>query len=124
MYTPLRLALALDADERLDVRFSTTTRSPVLAVDDPGYAIRTRIVFPAHDHPAADPADGPGERYAYNVAPGRDPGRRFDAIVAVVDSAADTPRLHAPGGLLTHLAAHTGRLLLAVVPSYVPERQV
>ncbi|WP_244203894.1 TRSP domain-containing protein, partial [Streptomyces tricolor] len=44
-----------------EVRFSTTTRSPVLAVDDPGYAIRTRLVFPAHD----DPADGPGERYAY-----------------------------------------------------------
>ncbi len=46
------------------MRFSTTTRSPVLAVDDPGYAIRTRLAFPAHD----DPADGPGERYAYNVA--------------------------------------------------------
>ncbi len=121
MYAPLRLAGALgggsEAREGLDVRFSTTTRSPVLAVDDPGYAIRTRVVFPAHD----DPADGPGERYAYNVAPGTDPARRFDAIVAVVDSAADTPRLHAPGGLLTHLAAHTDRLLLAVVPSYVPE---
>ena len=37
----------------------------VLAVDDPGYAIRTRLSFPAHD----DPADGPGERYAYNVSP-------------------------------------------------------
>jgi Phosphoribosyl transferase/TRSP domain C terminus to PRTase_2 len=137
MYAPLRLAEALEAtageggsgsgsgsgeggEGGLDVRFSTTTRSPVLAVDDPGYAIRTRLVFPAHD----DPADGPGERYAYNVAPGADPGRRFDAIVAVVDSVADTPALHAPGGLLTHLAAHTGRLLLAVVPSYVPERQV
>ncbi len=120
MYAPLRLAGALEARHRLDVRFSTTTRSPVLAVDDPGYAIRTRLVFPAHD----DPADGPGERYAYNVAPGGDPGRRFDAIVAVVDSAADTHRLHAPGGLLTHLAAHTGRLALAVVPAHVPERQV
>lgn len=120
MYAPLRLAGALDTHDGLDVRFSTTTRSPVLAVDDPGYAIRTRLVFPAHD----DPADGPGERYAYNVAPGADPARRFDAIVAVVDSAADTPRLHAPGGLLAHLAAHTDRLALAVVPSYVPERQV
>ncbi len=120
MYAPLRLADALDAAADLDVRFSTTTRSPVLAVDEPGYAIRTRLVFPAHD----DPGEGPTERYAYNVAPGSDPARRFDAIVAVVDSVADTPRLHAPGGLLTHLAAHTDRLLLAVVPSYVPERQV
>ncbi|MEV5309285.1 phosphoribosyltransferase [Streptomyces sp. NPDC052610] len=112
MYTPLRLAHEL---ERLldgtEIRFSTTTRSPVLAVDDPGYAIRTRLVFPAHD----DPADGPGDRYAYNVA-----GAGFDAVVAVVDSAADTPALHAPDGLLARLAGHTPHVLLTVVPSYVP----
>ncbi|MGA5128834.1 phosphoribosyltransferase [Streptomyces olivoreticuli] len=96
----------------VDVRFSTTTRSPVLAVDDPGYAIRTRIGFPAHD----DPADGPGPRYAYNVA-----GGGFDAVVAVVDSHGDTPELHAPGGLLDALAPHTGHVLLAVVPSRTPE---
>jgi hypothetical protein len=112
MYTPLRLAHEL---ERLrpdvEIRFSTTTRSPVLAVDDPGYAIRTRLVFPAHD----DPADGPGDRYAYNVA-----GAGFDAVVAVVDSAADTPALHAPDGLLARLAEHTPHVLLTVVPSYVP----
>ncbi|MFI2299015.1 phosphoribosyltransferase [Actinacidiphila glaucinigra] len=112
MYAPLRLAQALqEALPAVEVRFSTTTRSPVLAVDDPGYAIRTRITFPDHD----DPADGPGERHAYNVA-----GAGFDAVVAVVDSAGDTPALHAPGGLLAQLAGHTERLLLAVVPSYEP----
>ncbi|MGW2725066.1 phosphoribosyltransferase [Streptomyces sp. NPDC001492] len=112
MYAPLRLARELEQVADAEVRYSTTTRSPVLAVDDPGYAIRSRIVFPAHD----DPADGPGERYAYNVA-----GAGFDAVVAVVDSAADTPELHAPDGLLAQLAAHTPHVLLAVVPSYVPE---
>lgn len=114
MYAPLALAAALE--ERVphaDVRFSTTTRSPVLAVDDPGYAIRTRLVFPAHD----DPADGPGDRYAYNVA-----GGGFDAVAVVVDSAADTPLLHAPHGLLGRLTAHIPRVVLATVPSYVPER--
>ncbi|MCM2578051.1 phosphoribosyltransferase [Streptomyces meridianus] len=116
MYAPLRLAGALDAATAAEVRFSTTTRSPVLAVDDPGYAIRTRIAFPAHD----DPADGPGTRYAYNVAPGSDPGRRFDAVVFVADTTADTPELHASGGLLDQLAANTDRVLLAVVPTYVP----
>ncbi len=117
MYAPLRLAGALDdVLDGAEVRYSTTTRSPVLAVDDPGYAIRTALTFPAHDAPA----DGPGPRYAYNVAPGTDPARRFDAVVAVVDSAADTPALHAPDGLLARLAPHTDRLLLAVVPSYVP----
>ncbi|MGW3357359.1 phosphoribosyltransferase [Streptomyces bungoensis] len=112
MYAPLRLARELEQLTDAEVRFSTTTRSPVLAVDDPGYAIRTRLVFPAHD----DPADGPGERYAYNVA-----GAGFDAVVAVVDTAADTPALHAPDGLLARLAAHTPHVLLATVPSYVPQ---
>ncbi len=135
MYAPLRLAEALQAEfdhapargtsgadgvsgaaAGVEVRYSTTTRSPVLALDDPGYAIRTRLTFPAHDAPA----DGPSPRYAYNVAPGGDPARRFDAAVAVVDSAADTPALHAPGGLLDALAAQTPRLVYAVVPSYVP----
>ncbi|MFK4222386.1 phosphoribosyltransferase [Streptomyces sp. NPDC019890] len=112
MYAPLRLGTALEQVVDADVRYSTTTRSPVLAVDDPGYAIRSRLVFPAHD----DPADGPGRRYAYNVA-----GAGFDAVVAVVDSAADTPQLHAPDGLLAQLAAHIPHVVLAVVPSYVPE---
>ncbi|MFJ7943928.1 phosphoribosyltransferase [Streptomyces sp. NPDC096354] len=111
MYAPLRLGTALEDHTDAEVRYSTTTRSPVLAVDDPGYAIRSRLVFPAHDNPA----DGPGERFAYNVA-----GAGFDAVVVVVDSTADTPELHAPGGLLAELAAHTAHVLLAVVPSYVP----
>ncbi|MCD2467083.1 phosphoribosyltransferase [Streptomyces sp. MBT42] len=114
MYAPLRLGTALE-EAGHDVRYSTTTRSPVLAVDDPGYAIRTRLVFPAHD----DPADGPGERYAYNVA-----GAGFDAVVLVVDSTADTPALHAPDGLLAQLAAHIPRVVLAVVPSYTPTAEV
>ncbi|TLS47242.1 phosphoribosyltransferase [Streptomyces montanus] len=113
MYAPLRLGVALEKlkPDGTEVRYSTTTRSPVLALDDPGYAIRSRLVFPAHD----TPGDGPGERYAYNVA-----GAGFDAVVAVVDSVADTAELHAPDGLLARLAAHTPSVLLAVVPSYVP----
>ncbi|MFE9607509.1 phosphoribosyltransferase [Streptomyces sp. NPDC006012] len=112
MYAPLRLARELEQVVAAEVRYSTTTRSPVLPVDDPGYAIRSRIAFPAHD----GPADGPGERYAYNVA-----GGGFDTVVAVVDSMADTPELHAPDGLLARLGAHAPHVLLAVVPSYVPE---
>ncbi|MZD08533.1 AMP-binding protein [Streptomyces sp. SID5785] len=110
MYAPLRLATTLE-ESGADVAYSTTTRSPVLAVDDPGYAIRTRLVFPAHD----DPADGPGDRYAYNVA-----GGGFDTVVVVVDSAGDTPALRAPGGLLDRVAAHTARVVVVVLPSYVP----
>jgi adenine/guanine phosphoribosyltransferase-like PRPP-binding protein len=111
MYAPLRLAETLaDALPSVDVRYSTTTRSPVLAVDDPGYAIRTRLVFPSHD----DPADGPGERYAYNVAPGS--GQRgFDQIVFVVDDVGDTPAL--ADGLLARLRA-LAPVLVATVPAH------
>ncbi|MGW1017203.1 phosphoribosyltransferase [Streptomyces niveus] len=116
MYAPLRLALELERSVTgIEVRYSTTTRSPVLAVDDPGYAIRSRLVFPAHDTAAFPAGDGTGDRYAYNVA-----GGGFDAVVAVVDSLADSPELHAPGGLLAQLAAHVPRVVLAVVPSYLP----
>ena len=106
MYAPLRLAEALaDLLEDTDVRYSTTTRSPVLAVDDPAYAIRGRLVFPAHD----DPADGPGERYAYNVDQG------FDAVVVVVDEAGDTPGLER--GLVRRIRGLGTEVLVAVVPS-------
>ncbi|MFF2373681.1 phosphoribosyltransferase [Streptomyces xiamenensis] len=112
LYVPLRLAAALeDRAPGVEVRFSSTTRSPVLPVDDPGYAIRSRLVFPAHD----DPADGPGPRYAYNIA-----GRPWDAVVVLTDSPADRPELHAAGGLLDRLAAHTPHVLLATVPAAAP----
>lgn len=116
MYAPLRLALELERSAPdIEVRYSTTTRSPVLAVDDPGYAIRSRLVFPAHDTAAFPAGDGTGDRYAYNVA-----GGGFDAVVTVVDSLADSPELHAPDGLLAQLAAHVPHVVLAVVPSYLP----
>lgn len=115
MYAPLRIADELERTlgDGTEVRFSSTTRSPVLAVDDPGYAIRTALRFPAHD----SPADGPGERYAYNVA-----GQGFDAVVAVVDSVGDSAELHAPGGLLARLAEAARDVLLVVLPSYAPGR--
>ncbi|MFC1416348.1 phosphoribosyltransferase [Streptacidiphilus cavernicola] len=137
MYTPLRLAAALqerfaaasapsgDVEEvesskpvgPVEVRFSTTTRSPALTVDHPGYALRTRLAFPAHDAPA----DGEGLRYAYNVAPGRDLSRRFDAIVLVIDDAADRAPLHAPGrGLLDRLRHVTDEVLLVTLPAHRP----
>jgi hypothetical protein len=111
MHAPLRVAEAVaDARPDLAVRFSTTTRSPVLPVDDPGYAIRDALVFPAHD----DPADGPGPRFAYNTA------GAADVVLVVVDGPADTPALHAEGGLLARLAAGGPAVLLAVLPVHLP----
>ncbi|WP_369208313.1 phosphoribosyltransferase family protein, partial [Streptomyces sp. PU-14G] len=142
MYAPLLLARAVEERTagRAEIRFSTTTRSPVLPVDDPGYAIRTALRFPAHDTPQqagpqqqphpqepqelpqsqepqelwepqeSQQSQEPQERYAYNVV-----GGGFDAVVAVVDSEGDTPALHAPGGLLDQLTGCAPAVLLAVV---------
>ncbi|MEZ0490824.1 phosphoribosyltransferase domain-containing protein [Kineococcus sp. TBRC 1896] len=111
LHAPLAVAAAL-ADRSAGaggVRFSSTTRSPVLAVDDPGYAVRSSVAFCSHD-PAQD---GPGVRYAHNVAR---PGG-WDAVLLVVDGASDPAALHAPDGVLAALAPHTGRLLLLTLPA-------
>ena len=119
MYVPLRVAAAL-ADRAPDgaaVLFSSTTRSPVLAVDDPGYAVRTRLAFPSHDDPSGEEASGDAasERYVYNVAaPAGEPG--FDAVVLMTDAAGDTPALRAPGGLVETLREVTGEVVLCVLP--------
>jgi adenine/guanine phosphoribosyltransferase-like PRPP-binding protein len=99
MYAPLLIARAL-SDLGLDVRFSSTTRSPVLALDDSGYAIRTALTFASSDNSA-------GTRFAYNVA-----GR---SIVLVIDDVADTPSLT---GLLDQLRAVCDEVRLVVLPSF------
>jgi hypothetical protein len=98
MYAPLLIALELADRDGLDVSFSSSTRSPVLAVDEPGYPIRTMLSFAAHD--------GSGPRYAYNVAAG------FDDIVVVLDT--DEP------GLIDALRAACTRLHVVRLPSYRP----
>ena len=67
MYLPLRLALELSKDPLRRIVFQSTTRSPVHAVDRPGYPIRRRIDFRSA---AIEP--GPDEpesalRHVYNV---------------------------------------------------------
>jgi hypothetical protein len=104
MYTPLRLALALTG-HREHVRYTSTTRSPVLPVDDPGYAVRTSLRFTS---PEPDPDGKP--RFVNNVADGR-----FDGIVLVVDAAATTADLWAPGGLVEALRPLTGHLTVVVI---------
>lgn len=87
MYLPLRLALALQPSGRATA-FQSTTRSPVHAIDVPGYPIRRRIDFSSSVHPgSADRA----ERHVYNAGwPGRDGGGEADLIVVVDDGHAVT----------------------------------
>jgi hypothetical protein len=114
MYLPTRLAAevaGLLEDRGVEVVVSTTTRSPVLPVDDPGYAIRTALAFESSDAPA----DGPGPRYAYNVAAPAG-GSPFDAAVLVVDDGG------AGGGRLPDVlaAAVAGPVTVLIVPPVPP----
>lgn len=106
MYVPTLIAQALAQSGPRDVRVSSTTRSPVAVVDDPGYAVRSALQFPSHD----DPADGLGWRYAYNVV-----GSGASDIVVVLDRAADTGLLRIPGGLLFQLAGVCDRVIAVVI---------
>ncbi|WP_375486484.1 phosphoribosyltransferase domain-containing protein [uncultured Jatrophihabitans sp.] len=108
MYAPVLIGLALDTRPDIDVRVSSTTRSPVLALDVGGYPIRNALTFTSHDRAE----DGPGARFAYNVADG------FDDIVVVVDADGDTPALRA--GLVTELARVCRRVHVAVLPGDAP----
>jgi hypothetical protein len=96
MYVPMRLAAALA--ERLGddavVRNQSTTRSPVVALDRDGYAVRCALVFDAPDEPGRP-------SYVYNVAPRSSAGGlSYDAIVVVCDP----PATRADGPMLAALA--------------------
>jgi hypothetical protein len=108
MYTPLRLALALTG-YREHVRYTSTTRSPVLPVDDPGYAVRTSLRFVS---PEPDPDGKP--RFVNNVD-GAFEGAPFEGTVLVVDKPHDTPALWAPGGLVEALRPVAGALTVVVL---------
>ncbi len=95
------------------VLVSSTTRSPVPAVDDPGYAVRTSLALPSTDRPV----DGPGPRYAHNVPGGPGGGRRWAACVLVADTASPRAALLAPGGPLAALRPSAGHLLLVHLPA-------
>jgi hypothetical protein len=107
MYAPTLVALEL-AERVTTVRVSSTTRSPVFALDEPGYPIRTALTFPSHD-PAAD---GPGPRFVYNAS------GAFTDVVLVVDADADTPELQA--GLIEVLRTVCDRLHVVTLPCHHP----
>ena len=96
MYLPVRLAERLGDDLTLRVGFQSTTRSPVLAIDDPTYPVRRQFRF-------ADPEGDPHQsRFLYNCY-ARSTRTEADLIVVVVDAAADTAHLHGPDGLPAQL---------------------
>lgn len=106
MYLPHRLAEDLEGSRpALEVTVSSTTRSPVVVRDDPAYAVRHGITFPAHDG-----ADDGQPRFAYNLEPGR-----FDAVVLVLDEATPAPHDGGAAGLRAALRTLCDRLVVVRV---------
>ena len=96
MYAPLLVAVEL-VQRHPGVRFSTTTRSPVVVVDEPGYPIRSAVNFEA---------DGP--RFAYNL------GADLTDIVLVADDE------YVLDDLVPALRARCDRVHVAVLPTHRP----
>jgi hypothetical protein len=104
MYLPLRIAAALSSPERWTA-LQSTTRSPVHAVDRPGYPVRRRIDFRA-------PVEGgprTAQRHLYNAW--WPAGGEAD-LVLLVD---DRPSRPGPTGPAAAIAAVTGAPVVSVV---------
>ena len=91
-------------------RTSSTTRSPALVVDQPGYPLRTVLRFAATD-------DAGREAFAYNVVPSRQldrgPAPGFDHVVLLLDR--PVPPHHRDGLLRQLSAAATTSVQLVLV---------
>ncbi|MBF4608270.1 phosphoribosyltransferase domain-containing protein [Curtobacterium sp. VKM Ac-1393] len=105
MHTPLVVADAIRRQSDADVRFSTTTRSPVAVLDDPAWPIRSGVRFRSHDATV----DGPGERFAYNV-------HGFDAIVVLPEPGTERDLLDGADGLLAALLTAAPTVVLVRAP--------
>ncbi|MDQ0819464.1 pyrimidine operon attenuation protein/uracil phosphoribosyltransferase [Arthrobacter sp. V4I6] len=99
IHVPLAVADALDRlNPDRGVRFSTTTRSPILALDRPDYAITGTVQFTSHDVTV----DGPGARFAHNVS---SVGRRFGTIVLMPEPGTPAEVLSGAGSVTEALSA-------------------
>ncbi len=118
MYLPLRLALELSKDPVRRIVFQSTTRSPVHAIDRPGYPIRRRIDFLSGVIDEPEPA----ARHVYNVCwPGaaEDLELQDADLVVVVD---DGHALSGAGGVAASIATATGVPVLLAVLTPRPSR--
>ncbi|WP_427015944.1 phosphoribosyltransferase domain-containing protein [Pseudarthrobacter sp. P1] len=114
IHLPLAVAHVLDGLAGTEsVRFSTTTRSPIVALDRADYAIAAAATFASHDVTE----DGPGVRFAYNISGA---GRRFSTIVVLPEPGTDPAALEGEGSLTEALAAHCRHVVVVHLPASLP----
>ena len=114
IHLPLAVAAALTGADVHSagpgIRFSTTTRSPIMPIDDPGYAIRSKVDFASHDVTE----DGPSPRHAYNTA-------GFSAIVLLPEPGTDPASLTGPGSITEALRSVAPAVVVVRLPADIPK---
>ena len=111
IHVPLAVADALDRlNPDRGVRFSTTTRSPIVALDRPDYAITSTVRFASHD----TTVDGPGVRFAHNVSPA---SRRFGTIVLMPEPGTTAEVLSGSGSVTEALSAVCSSVVVVLLPA-------
>ena len=97
----------------LTVRFSTSTRSPIAALDQADYPIRSAISFRSHD----TTSDGVGVRFAYNLTAS---GRRFGTVVFMPEPGTDPAGLDGADGVLEALSRVSDRIVVVLLTASAP----
>ncbi len=97
----------------LEIRYSTSTRSPIAALDEPGYAVRSAIAFGGGD----ESPDGPGPRFAYNFM---HPEERFETVLIMAEPGTPSAGLLAPGKIADAVADSTADVRLVLLPGQAP----
>jgi len=114
MALPLAVAVRLqELCPDADIRYSTSTRSPIAALDEPDYAVRSAIAFNSDD--AAQ--DGPGPRFAYNFS---HPDERFDTVLILAEPGTPASGLLAPGRIADAVADSAEDVRLVLLPGQAP----
>jgi pyrimidine operon attenuation protein/uracil phosphoribosyltransferase len=120
-FMALPLATAHRLQSRLpnaDIRYSTSTRSPIAVLDQAGYAVRSSVRFHSHD----ETMDSPGRRFAYNFAHAEG---RFDEVVIMPEPGTAVEALIGPASI-SDAVASTGtnvRIVLLRADHPFPEPQ-
>ncbi|MFJ4264651.1 phosphoribosyltransferase domain-containing protein [Paenarthrobacter nicotinovorans] len=108
MALPLAVALALQEHMKdVQVRFSTSTRSPIAALDEPGYAIRSSVQFQV-----CKDLDASGrKRFAYNFA---HDSNRFGTVIILAEPGSNATELTGHGSIAEAVAG-TGATAIIVL---------
>lgn len=97
----------------LFVRFSTSTRSPIAALDAADYPIRSAIRFRSHD----TTSDGVGVRFAYNLTAS---GRRFGTVVFMPEPGTDPAGFDGADGVIDALRRVSDHVVVVLLTASAP----